>query len=252
MHFRGLLYYIKELPPLRRFEEADHCEQNRKVLCYEHESAPSCKAGRDNGASADLFSDLFDPVLPPTPPDVAQDPIISHESSLEGSTEVSQLSPEDTTEAPQVQPGATNNGPSAPVPATVIQGLRRSTRYKAPPLRLTYDHMLTDDEDDDVARIYIANERDSYQEAVRDVEESKWKAAMLEEMRGLAEHDTWILVEKPEYVNTVIDCRWVFKHKPETRATGARYKASWWRKAFNKSQELILYTPMHQLLGIVL
>lgn len=45
----------------------------------------------------------------------------------------------------------------------------------------------------------------------------KWQAAMLEEIQVLHEHKTWILVHPTTVINKWIDCRWVFKVKPETK-----------------------------------
>ena len=196
------------------------------VKFYEGKSVVVSEAGRDKPTPLDVFDGLLNETVSL---DVEASEGADTATTPQDSS-VTQVGPSDHTADPQGTPPAEEQeGTSTNAPT-----LRRSTRTREPPLRLTYDHMLTDDEDEDVARMYVAHEPCSYKEAVRDSENGKWHAAMIEEMEGLAEHNTWTLVEKPECVQSVIDCRWVFKHKPATRATNARYKARLVAKGFQQ------------------
>lgn len=101
-------------------------------------------------------------------------------------------------------------------------------------MRLTYEHALTDDEDADLADMFVAYEPSLFKEARKDVDYDKCQAAMTEEMEALREHDTWTLVPPSTVHQKLIDCRWVFKVKPATRATTERYKARLVAKGFQK------------------
>lgn len=93
----------------------------------------------------------------------------------------------------------------------------RLSRARKPPLRLKYEHMLTDDEYVDFADMFVANEPSSYVEAMKDSQQAKWHKAMEEEISALHERHTWDLVPPSEANQTLIECRWVFKLKPKTR-----------------------------------
>ncbi|MEM7213687.1 MAG: radical SAM protein [Pseudomonadota bacterium] len=75
--------------------------------------------------------------------------------------------------------------PAEEAPAAEEPERRRSGRIRQPPLRLTYEHTLTDDEDEDVADMYVAHEPSTYEEATLDDDRDKWQAAMQEEIGAI-------------------------------------------------------------------
>jgi hypothetical protein len=72
-----------------------------------------------------------------------------------------------------------------------------------------------------MARVAEVREPESYEEAAED---ANWRTAMEEEMRALAENETWDLVDAPKGVKQ-IGCRWVYKVKYNADGTINRYKA---------------------------
>lgn len=55
-------------------------------------------------------------------------------------------------------------------------------------------------------------------------------------MAGLHDHQTWTLVDPSEVKQKVVDCKWVFKLNPETRASAAQYKATIVSKGFHQKK----------------
>lgn len=70
----------------------------------------------------------------------------------------------------------------------------------------------------------VFHEPDTYQEALNSDDSMQWKVAMREEYDSLMKNDTWILVERPRNVQ-IVDNRWVFKIKQESKCAPLRYKA---------------------------
>lgn len=64
---------------------------------------------------------------------------------------------------------------------------------------------------------------------------------MLEEIQALHEHMTWILVHLSTVSNKWIDCRWVFKVKPETKLTKEKQKARLVAKRFQQKKGINVY-----------
>lgn len=73
------------------------------------------------------------------------------------------------------------NGNDRLEPPTV-QEVRRFGTFRETSIRLGYEHALTDDEDGNVAEMVFTHETDSYREAVDDIDDEKWKDAMVEKM----------------------------------------------------------------------
>jgi hypothetical protein len=69
-------------------------------------------------------------------------------------------------------------------------------------------------------RVAEVCEPESYEEAAED---ANWRTAMEEEMRALAENETWDLVDAPKGVKP-IGCRWVYKIKYNADGSINRYK----------------------------
>ena len=63
-----------------------------------------------------------------------------------------------------------------------------------------------------MTHVVEVREPESYAEAAKD---ANWRATMEEEMRALAENETWDLVDAPKGVKP-IGCRWVYKVKYNT------------------------------------
>lgn len=109
------------------------------------------------------------------------------------------------------------------VPPCLVQeeepAMRRSGRIRQPSSRWTYEYVVTDDEDADVVNMFVVHEQSSYSDATKDVDYSNWQAAMREEIEALKMNDTRILVHPSTIGQKLIEFLWVFKVKPETRAT---------------------------------
>ena len=100
---------------------------------------------------------------------------------------------------------------------------RRSTRRREPPLRLTYQVAHSDD-DEDVARMYLATDPVTYEDAMRDENSAEWEEAMNKEINALLRNETWVLVPRPED-QKVIKNRWVYQFKEPTTERSSTYKA---------------------------
>ena len=72
-----------------------------------------------------------------------------------------------------------------------------------------------------MTRVAEMREPESYVEVAKD---ATWRAALEEEMRALAENETWDLVDAPKGVKT-IGCMWVYKVKYNIDGPVNRYKA---------------------------
>lgn len=90
-------------------------------------------------------------------------------------------------------------------------GMGRSGRAQKYSLMLTYEHLLTDDEDADVADMLVTNDPSNYDEALKSSQRARWHKAMEEEVLSLCEHHTWNVVPTSESNQAFIDCRCVFK-----------------------------------------
>lgn len=76
---------------------------------------------------------------------------------------------------------------------------------------------------------------------------------MHEEMQALRDHKTWTLVEPSTVRQKLIYCRYVFKVKPETRATKQRHKARLVAKGFQQRRGVDFnetYAPVAKLSSI--
>lgn len=97
-----------------------------------------------------------------------------------------------------------------------------------------YEYAVTDDKDDHMAEVYVAHEPSSYQRATQDDESDAWQEAMIEEIVALHDHDIWTLVDPRSVKQRLLDCKLVFKIKPETRATKEQQKARLVAKGFQQ------------------
>jgi hypothetical protein len=104
--------------------------------------------------------------------------------------------------------GETSGGKSAPVEEASTshnERLRRSTRTRNPVVRFGYEYMAHHYAY--MARVAEVREPESYEAAAGN---ANWRTAMEEEMRALAENETWDLVDALKGVKP-IGCRWVYK-----------------------------------------
>ena len=113
--------------------------------------------------------------------------------------------------------GSNNSDAENGSPYTTAQQteIRRSSRSRTAPSRLTYEHMITDDEDEDVAAM-IAHDVEpiSYEDAISSTDADKWKTAMQAEMDALAKNETWTLCELPPG-KTCIKSKWTYRLKTD-------------------------------------
>lgn len=115
----------------------------------------------------------------------------------------------------------------------VSEGIRRSTRNRTVPTRLTYEHVITDDEDADVAAMVAhVDEPNTVQDAMSSENAEYWKAAMKSEYDALLENDTWTMCKLPKDRST-INCRWVFKLKHDSEGM-ASFKARLVAKGYSQ------------------
>lgn len=57
------------------------------------------------------------------------------------------------------------------------------------------------------------------------MEQTKWKAAVDEEMKSLEENNTWTVQQESDNIN-LTDTKWVFKIKSDAKGNIQKYKAS--------------------------
>lgn len=193
-------------------------EQRRVVISgramfYEHRKVDTSSSNKTDGS---VFDELMSDINPEN-----RDRTMRNEDSVDNP----HISEDQSNESAQSE--------SAGIEEDTV-GPRRSGRVREAPNRLTYEHCVTDDEDPDVASMYVAHEPDSYNDAIQDADSEKWNAAMTEEFQALRDHGTWTLVPPSEVRTKLIECRWVFKLKSATRATPERHKARLVAKGFQQ------------------
>lgn len=84
-----------------------------------------------------------------------------------------------------------------------------------------------------MASMEINNEPQTYEQAIKSEDHEKWQQAMNEEFESLTSNQTWELVEKPKD-KRIIDCKWIFKIKQNTKGVVERYKARMVARGFNQ------------------
>lgn len=125
----------------------------------------------------------------------------------------------------------------------------RSGRVSRPPLKLTYDLMVTDDEDDDVAPMHLASEPQCFEEAVEDDEAARWMNAMQQEINALNKNETWELTDLPSG-QKVLPCRWVYTRKRISNQSIPTYKARLVAKGFKQSYGVQYFETYAPVAGI--
>ena len=86
---------------------------------------------------------------------------------------------------------------------------------------------------EDYAMFADYSEPNSYSEAKVSENSQEWQSAMDEEMKSLAENNTWELVDKPDN-RMVIDNRWVYRVKTNLDGTVDKFKARLVAKGFSQ------------------
>lgn len=85
----------------------------------------------------------------------------------------------------------------------------------------------------DFAMFADCSEPNSFTEAMQSENSHDWQCAMDDEMKSLAESNTWELVEKPED-RLVVDNRWVYRVKMNLGGTVDKFKARLVAKGFSQ------------------
>ena len=98
--------------------------------------------------------------------------------------------------------------------------LRRYNRQKNPVVQFEYNKYMVHHYAY-MTHVAEVGEEKSYTKAVKG---TNWRASMEEEMRALAENETWNLGDVPKDVKP-IRCRWLYKVKYNTDRSVNRYKA---------------------------
>lgn len=80
----------------------------------------------------------------------------------------------------EVEGDINDNEENTPAQADFSPVVSWSGRIRQPPVRLTYEHMLTDDEELGVAE-FMVYEPTTYDEVMNDDDYNKWQSAMMEE-----------------------------------------------------------------------
>jgi hypothetical protein len=79
----------------------------------------------------------------------------------------------------------------------------------------------------------LSNEPLTYEEAMQSSEREEWMKANQSELDSLEKNNTWKLVHLPKGSHT-IQCKWVYKKKPDLQGNIARYKARLVAKGFTQ------------------
>lgn len=106
-----------------------------------------------------------------------------------------------------------------------------------------------------VADMFVAHERSNFEELRRDGDSEKWKMEMHEEIQEVQNHKIWKLVDPSSMRIKFIDCRFVFKEKPATRATSERHKVRLVAKGFQQRRGVYCnetYEPVTRISSICL
>ncbi|KAL5551728.1 hypothetical protein UlMin_001904 [Ulmus minor] len=131
-------------------------------------------------------------------------------------------------------------------------------RQIRPPLRYGFADVI-------VASLYLEGgiinyERETYSDAIRCKDSSRWKLAIEEEMQTLRKNNTWEFVTKPEK-HEVVDCKWIYKIKEgNTPGDKVRHKARLVAKGFTQREgiyfieifsSIVKYKTIRMVLAIV-
>lgn len=90
-------------------------------------------------------------------------------------------------------------------------------RIRKPPERYSFTNLCVSDEPESWA------EDISYNEATNGPEKDKWQQAMSDELQAFEDNQAWEIVSQEE-ADRVVQCKWVFKKKPENN-NSVRYRA---------------------------
>lgn len=112
--------------------------------------------------------------------------------------------------------------------------VRRSDGTLQPPLRLTYDHMLTKHEDADIVKRFLACESSSCSEATNDDQHKEWQQAINEEVLALQEHETWQILPSPKHPPGGYRLQVGLQVEDQTNAKEEKYKYLFEAKGFQQ------------------
>lgn len=73
----------------------------------------------------------------------------------------------------------------------------------------------------------------SWKQSTLNVDSDKWYSASKDEINSLEVNNTWTLVDRPPN-RKVLDTRWVFRHKRDSKGRIIRYKARWVVKGYEQ------------------
>ena len=114
------------------------------------------------------------------------------------------------------------------------QPLRRSVRESRMPLRYTLVNQQVFESFMIGEAVHVDDPR-NYEEAMSDIDSSKWLEAMNSEMDSMYSNQVWTLVDPPEGINP-IGCKWVFKRKIGKDGKVETYKARLVAKGYTQKQ----------------
>jgi hypothetical protein len=75
----------------------------------------------------------------------------------------------------------------------------------------------------------------SFEEAMRSAHSSEWLEAMQDEIKSINTNDIWDLEVIPNGVK-IVDCKWVYKTKYDSKGNVERYKAQLVAKGFTQRE----------------
>ena len=109
--------------------------------------------------------------------------------------------------------------------------LRRSTRIKRHAILDDYVVYLEE------ADIGIKDDPRTFKEAMESVNSDKWMDAMKGELESMATNEVWDIIELPKG-SKVVDCKWVFKTKRDSKGKVERFKARLVAKGFTQRERV--------------
>mgnify|MGYP004622524293 FL=1 len=128
--------------------------------------------------------------------------------------------------------------PRKKLPERVTRGIPKQTyepeisnKVKYPMSHFVSNHDLSESNKSFVNQLSAVSIPNSVQEALTD---SRWKAAMNEEMKSLQKNETWDLVDCPPGKKSV-GCRWVYSVKYKSDGTIERFKARLVAKGYTQT-----------------
>jgi hypothetical protein len=106
------------------------------------------------------------------------------------------------------------------------ENVRRSQRVRKSVIPDDYEIYMSEE-------IHMESDPISYEEVMRSPHSSKWREAMEDEMRSMSANQFWKL-EEISKGGKIVDCKWVYKIKHDSKENIDRFKARLMAKGFTQ------------------